>query len=67
MLVGDVDPEAAFQLVQKYWGSWQRGGYSVEIPQEPPPQGPLYEHVHWEAPTQPWVVIGFRAGRRSIP
>ena len=60
MLVGDVDPEAAFQLVQKYWGGWQRGGYSVEIPQEPPPQGPLYEHVHWEAPTQPWVVIGFR-------
>jgi zinc protease len=60
MLVGDVDPEATFALVQKYWGGWKRGDYTVDVPQEPPPHGPLYEHIHWDAPTQPWVVLGFR-------
>jgi zinc protease len=60
ILVGDVDPEGAFQLVQKYWGDWKRGDYTVDIPQEPPPHGPLYEHLRWDAPTQPWVAIAFR-------
>jgi len=60
LIVGDVDPEGAFALVQKYWGGWKRGDYSVDVPQEPAPHGPLYEHVRWDAPTQPWVVLGFR-------
>ena len=60
MLVGDVDPENTFELVKKYWGSWEAGNYNVDIPQEPPPSGPLYEHLVWEAPTQPWLVMAFR-------
>lgn len=60
ILAGDVEPEAAFRLVEKYWGGWQRGKFSVEIPQEPAPTGPAYRHLKWEAPTQPLMTLAFR-------
>lgn len=60
ILVGDLDPEATFAMVKKYWGSWQRGDYNPEIPAEGPPAGPIYEHIQWEGPTQPFLFIAFR-------
>ncbi|MGB5346142.1 MAG: pitrilysin family protein [Woeseia sp.] len=60
ILVGDLDPEATFRLVEKYWSSWERGDYSADIPQEKPLAGPVFEHLKWDAPTQPWLMLGFR-------
>jgi len=60
ILVGDVDPESTFELVEKYWGDWERGNYSVEIPVEPPLAGPKYEHIEWDSPTQPWLMMSYR-------
>ncbi len=59
VIVGDIDPEYAFSLVEKYWGGWKRGDYSIDIPPEPEPQGPVTHHIEWEAPTQPWVTVAF--------
>ncbi|MGI9203600.1 MAG: M16 family metallopeptidase [Woeseiaceae bacterium] len=61
LIIGDVDPEATYAMVDQYWGSWERGAYSVEIPVEPPPTGPKYEHMQWDRETQPWLLIGFRS------
>lgn len=60
IVVGDIDPEATFRLVKKHWGRWKPGDFSAEIPQEPPPEAPVYAHVEWDAPTQPWYVMAFR-------
>ncbi len=60
ILVGDVDAEAAFTLVEKHWGDWERGDYSVEVPVEPPLEGPKYEHIAWDSPTQSWLVNAYR-------
>ncbi|CAM2006263.1 M16 family metallopeptidase [Acanthopleuribacter pedis] len=60
VLAGDVDPEGAFGLVEKYWGDWERGTYESDIPTEPAPTGPKYEHIAWPAPTLPMVAVGFR-------
>jgi zinc protease len=60
ILVGDVDPETTFGLVKKYWGDWERGDYDVEIPVEPPLDGPVYEHLQWDSPTQPWLTMTYR-------
>ncbi|MDQ3283537.1 MAG: insulinase family protein, partial [Acidobacteriota bacterium] len=59
IVAGDVDPNRVFQLVEKYWGDWQRGTFSVDIPQEPAPHGPVYAHVPWSSPTLPWVTVAF--------
>ena len=66
ILVGDVEPEATFELVKKYWGDWERGDYNVEIPVEPPLAGPKYEHLQWESPTQPWLMMAYR-GPAYVP
>ncbi|MFK8015510.1 MAG: M16 family metallopeptidase [Gammaproteobacteria bacterium] len=60
IVVGDVDPDATLAMVRKYFGNWQRGSYDVPVPTEPPPSGPIYEHVEWEAPTQPWLLMAWR-------
>ncbi len=59
ILVGDLDPQKTLALVEKYWGGWESGDYEVEIPAEPAPAGPQYEHIVWEAQTQPWLVMAF--------
>ncbi len=60
ILVGDVDAEATFELVKKYWGDWERGDYNIDVPVEPPLGGPKYEHMQWDSPTQPWLVMAYR-------
>ena len=57
ILVGDLEAEPTFELVKKYWGSWEPGDYSAEIPVEPPLDGPVYDHIQWESPTQPWLLM----------
>lgn len=60
VVVGDVDAEEVFDMVERYWGDWERGSYVADIPVEPAPDGPLYGHVAWDSPTLPWVSVGFR-------
>ncbi len=60
ILVGDLDPERTFELVERYWGDWKRGDYAADIPAEPPLDGPRFEHIRWDAETQPWILTGFR-------
>jgi zinc protease len=60
IVAGDVKPEEVFPLVEKYWSSWRPGGYTVEVPKEPPPSGPVVAHVPWSAPTPPFVTLAFR-------
>jgi len=59
ILAGDLDPEKTFKLVEKYWGDWERGDYSADIPQEPEPKGPVYRHLEWQTSTLPLLMVAF--------
>jgi len=59
IIVGDVEPEATFKMVKKYWSSWERGSYEADIPVEPKAKGQTYKHIEWDSPTQPWFVLAF--------
>lgn len=63
VLIGDLDPEKTFALVEKYWASWQRGSYRVDIPQEPPAGGTIWHHHKAESPMPPLLAIAFRGAR----
>ena len=60
LVVGDVERDSTKELVTRYWGDWQRGDYTVEIPEEPKQEESLACHVKWPAPTQPWVAVAFK-------
>jgi len=60
VLVGDLDINKTFGLVEKYWGDWKASGYSVDIPAEDLSHRAAETiHLEWESPTQPWVVVAF--------
>ena len=59
IVAGDVNAEAVFALVEKYWGGWKRGTRSAAVPPEPPAQGPVYANVPWPSDTLPWVTVAF--------
>ncbi|NNF57448.1 MAG: insulinase family protein [Rhodothermaceae bacterium] len=59
IVTGDVESDATFDLIERYWAAWEPGYEPVDIPAEPAPQGPIYAHVNWEAETLPWVTVGF--------
>ncbi|MDZ7728068.1 MAG: insulinase family protein [Dehalococcoidia bacterium] len=45
LVAGDVEPGRVVEMVERHWGSWERGSYSVEVPAEPEPRGPVTAHV----------------------
>jgi zinc protease len=59
IVAGDVEPNRVFQLVEKYFGDWQKGTFTVDIPQETEHNGPVYVNVPWSSPTLPWVTVAF--------
>ena len=66
IIAGDVEPQQAIALVEKYWSQWQRGKQQAAVPVEPAPRGPVYKHVAWPTPTLPWVAVGFHAPAFSV-
>jgi len=60
VLVGDLEFEPTFALVEKYFGPWERGTYAAEIPVEPAGDGPNSVYVPVEAAAQPWIGVAFR-------
>jgi zinc protease len=65
IVAGDVRAEEVIPLVERYWGSWQRGSHRVDIPQEPEPRGPVYAHTAWTSTTLPFVTVAFHGPRFS--
>jgi zinc protease len=61
IIVGDVEAKQARSMVDERWGAWKRGNFKVQIPAEPPQDGPRTAHVEWPSQTLPWVSVSFRA------
>jgi zinc protease len=61
IVAGDVELEPTFELVRKHFGGWKRGSYTQQIPAEPAQDAPRYAHVAFDGPTQPWLLVGWKA------
>ncbi len=58
--VGDVPHDKLVALAKKYYGKWQRGSYTLEVPVEPPQQQEKFVEMKWKAQTLPIIAIGYR-------
>jgi zinc protease len=60
IVVGDVQHDSVLAMVKKYFGDWQRGNYTPQIPTEPQQNAPREEHIDWPSPSLPYVDVAFR-------
>jgi zinc protease len=60
LVVGDVRPDQAFDLVQRYYASWERGSWKNAIPSEPEQTSERQLRVPWPTPTEPHLAIGWK-------
>jgi zinc protease len=65
VVVGDVTRERALDLTKRYWGTWQRGSYKADIPEEPEQKESRTAHIPWDAPTLPHMAVAFHGPRYS--
>ncbi|MFL6334460.1 MAG: M16 family metallopeptidase [Pyrinomonadaceae bacterium] len=65
VIVGDITQARALDLTKRYWGTWQRGGYTADIPPEPAQKEARTAHIPWDAPTLPHMAIAFHAPKYS--
>jgi zinc protease len=59
LIVGDVDPEATFALVEKAYGAWKAGGARPQVPSEPPQVKERRAEIKWPSPTLPMILAGY--------
>jgi zinc protease len=59
IIVGDVKPETTLALVKKYYSSWKRGSYKLELPTEPPQTEPKSAHIDWKNRTLPYLMMAY--------
>ncbi|HEX8188266.1 MAG TPA: insulinase family protein, partial [Pyrinomonadaceae bacterium] len=65
VVVGDITRERALDLTKRYWGTWQRGSYKADIPDEPAQGEARTAHIPWDAPTLPHMAIAFHGPKFS--
>lgn len=60
VVVGDVTPERVNELAEKYFGAWQRGNYSVDIPVEPEQKAIKFFHLQ-NGSIPPYLSMNYKA------
>jgi zinc protease len=65
VIVGDITQARALDLTKKYWGTWQRGTYKADIPEEPAQNESRTAHIPWDAPTLPHLAVAFHGPKFS--
>jgi zinc protease len=65
VIVGDITQARSLDLTKRFWGTWQRGSYKADIPEEPAQNESRTAHIPWDAPTLPHIAIAFHGPKFS--
>lgn len=59
VVVGDVQHDKVLGLAKKYYSSWKRGSFVLDVPAEPAQPKEKYVEMKWKASTLPILAIGY--------
>jgi zinc protease len=59
LVVGDFEHDVLMALVKRYYASWEKSGYTLVTPEEPPQTMAKRAHYEWPTRTLPRLAIGF--------
>lgn len=59
LVVGDFNHEELMTYVRKYYGPWEKSGYKLVTPTEPPQKKQKRAHYEWPTKTLPRLAIAF--------
>jgi zinc protease len=59
LIVGDVDTEAAWKLIEQHYGAWKEGPPRPAVPVEPPQTKEKRAALGWKGATLPMLMMGF--------
>ena len=59
-IAGDVEPDAVFALVEKYYGGWQRGYVPPQIPAQPEQTEERHVDVAYDGQTLPILMVAYK-------
>jgi zinc protease len=59
MVAGDFDHNQLMEYVNKCYGAWEKSGYALVTPTEPPQTKAKRAHYDWPTPTLPRLAIAF--------
>lgn len=60
LVVGDIDADNTFKLIQKYYGAWKVPAYDPKIPAEPEQTALRSARIAWEGTTLPQIGVAFK-------
>lgn len=60
LLTGDFDVDDARELIERYYGSWEKGYVAPQIPAEPRQQQEKRVNVAYDGETLPLLVVGYK-------
>ncbi len=60
LVVGDVDPPAAFALIRKYYGGWKKGYVPPKIEPEPPQTAERRVEINYPGKTLPILCLAYK-------
>ncbi len=61
LIVGDVDPQRAINLVKKYYGDWSPGYVPPQVPAEPEQQAERTASVSYSGQTLPILCVAYKS------
>jgi zinc protease len=60
LVVGDFDPKATLGLIEKYYGSWQRGYEPPKVVAEPPQTAPRSAEIAFPGRSLPILTVAYK-------
>ncbi|MFQ6037760.1 MAG: M16 family metallopeptidase, partial [Candidatus Aminicenantales bacterium] len=59
LVVGDFEHDELMRLINQYYSGWEKSGYQLITPKEPPQKKQKRAHYDWPTRTLPLLAIGF--------